>query len=107
MANHEQEQKDREFRNQINGIAQERADRIGVQVKAACIRAAADAAKKRKKRMACEAFRCLVAVAAVAGLHLAEAAGLIAPVLTGPVCAVALVSIGWHLSNINRLRGRK
>ena len=107
MANHEQEQKDREFRNQMNGITQKRVEQIGVQVKAACIRAAADAAKKRQKRMACEAFRCLCAVAVVAGLYLAEAAGLIAPVLTGPVYAVALVSIGWHLSNLNRMRGRK
>ena len=69
---------------------------------------ATDAAKKdRKRKIAREVVDLIVAAAGVAGLYMAQNAGLISPVLTGPLYAIAFVSIGWHLCKFDRLRGRR
>ena len=70
-------------------------------------KAAECAAKNRKRKIAREVSRCFLAVAGIACLYMAETYGLISPVLTVPAYAVALISIGWHLCKIDRLRGRK
>lgn len=86
---------------------QNRADKFAEQLKEACAKAAAEATKNRKRKLAREVARCFFAVTGIAGLYMAETYGLISPVLTVPVYAVALVFIGWHLCKIDRLRGRK
>ena len=103
----EQERNDRAFRDHMNSISQERVAQMREQFQDAFTKAAENAAKNRKRKLAREVSHCLLAMAGIAGLYLAESAGLIASVITNPVGAIALVYIGWHLCKIDRLRGRK
>lgn len=105
--NPEQERMEQEFRNRINGMAQERASKIGEQVKEAMTKAAENVERNRKKKMAREVGLCFFAAACIAGLYLAETAGLISPILADPMSAAAFVSIGWHLCKAGNLKGRK
>lgn len=86
---------------------QHKADKFAAQMNEAIAKAAECAAKNRKRKLAREITRCLLTATGIACLYIAETYGLISPVLTVPVCAVALVSIGWHLCKIDRLVGRK
>ena len=103
----EQERIEREFHNHMNETIQNRADKFAAQMKEAMAKAAEDAAKTRKRKLAREVTRCLLTVTGIACLYMAEAHGLISPVLTVPVYAIAFISIGWHLCKIDRLKGRK
>lgn len=103
----EQERIEREFHNHLNETAQSRADMFAAQMNKAIAKAAEDAAKNRKRKLAREVTRCFLAVTGIACLYMAETYGLISPVLTVPVYAIAFISIGWHLCKIDRLRGRK
>ena len=91
--------------NRINGITHERAAAIGEQVKSALTKAAEKAERERKQKQAREVGRCFLASVGIAGLYMAQAAGLISPVLTIPVYAIAFVYLGWHLCEIRK--GRK
>lgn len=102
-----QEQREQEFRNRINGMAQERTAKIQEQFEAAFAKAAEEAKRSKKRKLAREVTRCFFVAAGIVALYLAENAGLISAVLTSPVYAIAFGSIGWHLCKINRLRGRK
>ena len=86
---------------------QQKADKFAAQMNEAIAKAAESAAKSRKRKLAREVTRCLLAVTGIACLYMAETAGLISNVLTVPVYAAALVFIGWHLCKIDRLVVRK
>lgn len=86
---------------------QHKADKFAAQMNEAMAKAAECAAKNRKKKLAREVTRCLLAVTGIACLYMAETYGLISPVLTVPAYAVAFTSIGWHLCKIDRLAVRK
>lgn len=103
----EQERIERDFHNHMNEAVQQRADKFAAQAKEMLAKAAEDAAKNRKRKIAREVARCLLSVTGIACLYLAETFGLISPVLTDPVYAFAFISIGWHLCKIDRLKGRK
>lgn len=103
----EQERIEREFHKHMNESVKNRADKLAEQMKEAMAKAAEDAAKNRKRKIAREVARCLLSVTGIACLYLAETFGLISPVLTVPVYALAFISIGWHLCKIDRLKGRK
>lgn len=103
----EQERIEREFHDHMNEAIQQRADKLAAQAKELLAKAAEDAAKNRKRKIAREVTRCFLAITGIACLYLAETFGLISPVLTGPVYAIAFIYIGWHLCKIERLKGRK
>ncbi len=103
----EQERMEREFHNHMNESVKNRAEKFAEQMKEAVAKAAEEAAKNRKRKLAREVTRCLLIVTGIACLYMAEANGLISSVLTVPVYAIALISIGWHLCKIDRLKGRK
>ena len=103
----EQERIEQDFRNHINGIIQERTGKLQEQFEEAFAKAAENAKRNRQRKLAREVARCIFAAAGIAALYLAESAGLISTVLTGPVYAITFMVIGWHLCKINRLRGRK
>ena len=103
----EQERIEREFHNHMNEAIQQRADKFAEQAKELIAKASEEAAKNRKRKIAREVARCFFAVTGIACLYLAETAGLISDVLTGPAYAVALVFLGWHLCKIDRLKVRK
>ena len=103
----EQERIEREFHKRINETVKDRADKFAEQMKEACAKAAAEAAKNRKRKLARETTRCFLAVTGIACLYMAETFGLISSVLTVPAYAVACVYLGWHLCKIDRLVGRK
>ena len=103
----EQERIEREFHNHMNEAIQQRADKFAEQAKELIAKASEEAAKNRKRKIAREVARCFFAVTGIACLYLAETYGLISPVLTGPVYAIAFIDIGWHLCKIDRLKGRK
>ena len=103
----EQERIEREFHKRINETVKDRADKFAAQMNEAIAKAAENAAKNRKRKLAREIARCFLAVTGIACLYLAETAGLISNVLTVPVYAFAFVFIGWHLCKIDRLVGRK
>ena len=103
----EQERMEREFHDNMNEAIQQRADKIAAQMKEAIAKAAEDAAKNRKRKIAREVTRCFLATTGIACLYLAETFGLISPVLTSPVYSIAFTYIGWHLCKIDRLKGRK
>ncbi len=103
----EQERIEREFHDHMNEAIQQRADKLAAQAKELLAKAAEDAAKNRKRKIAREVTRCFLAITGIACLYLAETLGLISPVLTGPVYAIAFIYIGWHLCKIDRLKGRK
>lgn len=103
----EQERIEREFHKNINETVKDRADKFAAQMNEAIAKAAENAAKNRKRKLAREVARCFLAVTGIACLYLAETAGLISNVLTVPVYAIAFVFIGWHLCKIDRLVGRK
>lgn len=105
--NIDQEQREQEFRNRINENAKKAAAKMQEQFNEAFSKAAEAAKKDRKRKLAREAINCFLAAAGIAGLGAADAAGLISPVLTAPVLAIALVYIGWHLCKFDRLWGRK
>ena len=107
MAKIVQERTEQEFHNRINGVAQERAENMQTQLRGALAKAAEAAEKKRKAMIAREYGLSLLAVAGIAGLYMAQIAGLISSVLTYPVYAIAFVYIGWHLCKASTLRGRK
>lgn len=86
---------------------QQKADKFAAQMNEAIAKAAESAAKSRKRKLAREVARCFFAVTGIACLYMAETYGLISPVLSVPVYAIAFISIGWHLCKIDRLRGRK
>lgn len=103
----EQEQREQELRNRINENAKAAANKLQEQLDSAFAKATDAAKKDRKRKIAREVVDLIVAAAGVAGLYMAQNAGLISPVLTGPLYAIAFVSIGWHLCKFDRLRGRK
>lgn len=103
----EQERIEQEFRNHINGIVKERTAKLQEQFGEAYAKAAQNAAKNRKRKLTREVAYCIFAVTGIAAVYMAEAAGLIAPVITGPVYAVAFTYLGWHLCKAERFRGRK
>ena len=103
----EQERNDRDFRNLINGTAQERITQFGEQVKESLAKATEAAEAKRKKKQAREAGCCFLSILGIAGLILAQGFGLISPVLAGPAISFLYVYTGWHLSKFDSLRGRK
>lgn len=103
----EQERIEQEFLNHINEIAKERTGKLQEQFNEAITKAAENAKRNRQRKLAREVACCIVAVAGIAALYLAEHAGLISAVLTGPVYAIAFAYLGWHLCKIERLRGRK
>jgi hypothetical protein len=101
------ERREQEFRNHINGIVKERAEELQAKLGEAREKAAAEAKRNRQRKLAREVGHCFLAIGIIAGLYLAESAGLIASVLTGPAYAVAFTAFGWHLCKIDRMRGRK
>ena len=103
----EQERIEQEFRSHINGMVKERTSKLQEQFDEAFAKAAEAAKRNRKRKLAREVTRCIFAAACIAALYLAESAGLISPVLTGPMYAIAFAAIGWHLCKIDRLWGRK
>jgi hypothetical protein len=103
----EQERNDRDFRNRINGTAQERIAQFGEQVKESLAKATEAAEAKRKKKLAREAGCCFAATAGIAGLYLAQGFGLISPVLADPAIAFLYVYAGWHLCMFGVLGGHK
>ena len=103
----EQERIEREFRNHLNETVKDRADKFAAQMNEAIAKAAENAAKNRKRKVAREVARCFLAVAGIACLYMAETAGLISSVLTVPIYAVECITLGWHLCKIDRLVGRK
>lgn len=105
--NHDQERNDQEFRDIINERIQKRAGELKEQLQDAIAKAEEEAKIIRKRKIIHEVACCLFAVAGVAGLYLAETAGLISPVLTAPIYAFAFTYLGWHLRKACRLRGRK
>lgn len=107
MANTEHDRIEKEFRSRINDMAQERTKELQKQIEATIAKAAENAAKNRKRRQARAVFHCILAGAFVTGLYLAEVAGMISPVLSGPLNAAAFVTIGWNLCKFDRARGRK
>jgi hypothetical protein len=103
----EQERIEQNFHDHINGIIQERTDKWQAQIDEAVAKAAEHAKRCRKRKLAREVAHVIFAAAGIAGLYVAETAGLISAVLTGPVYAIAFISIGWHLCKIDRMRGRR
>lgn len=103
----EQERMEREFHDHLNETVRNRSDKFAEQMKEACAKAAEEAAKNRKRKLAREVARCFLAVTGIACLYMAETAGLISSVLTVPAYAVACVYLGWHLCKIDRMVGRK
>jgi hypothetical protein len=105
--NTEQDRNERESFDHINGITRERVNNFTEQITGAFAKAAEAAEMARKRKLAHEVGKCFFAAAAVAGLYLAESAGLISAVLTDPLRAIAYVYLGWHLCKIGSYRGRK
>lgn len=103
----EQERIEREFHKHLNESVQNRTDKLAEQAKEFIAKAAEDAAKTRKRKLAREVARCFFAVTGIACLYMAETHGLISPLLTVPVYAFAFTYFGWHLCKIDRLKGRK
>lgn len=103
----EQERNERETLDRINGRIQERAAKMGEQVKDALTKAAEAAEKDRKRKQAREVGCCFLASVGIGGLYLAQTAGLIAPVLANPVIAFCYIYFGYHFGQIGKYRGRK
>ena len=103
----EQERTDREFRNHINGITQERINKIGEQVKESLVKAAEAVEQNRKRMQAREFGCCFLASVGIGGLYLAQAAGLIAPVVAQPAAAFCYIYFGYHLSQMGKYGRRK
>lgn len=106
MAKIIQDRTEQEALDRLNGITQERIRQAGEQVKEALTKAAENAERSRKRKMAGLAARCFLAAAGIVGLYLAQDAGLISTVLTHPVYAIGFTYLGWHLCKL-QFGGRK
>lgn len=113
-----QERNDKAFRDSCNEAAQERnkknadelaeaIENITKQAREAAKKAAENAERYRKRKLAREVAVSFVAAACAAGLYMAEANGLMHTVLADPMRAIAFVCIGWHLCKAGVLWGRK
>ena len=114
----EQERNDRDFRNHINEKTKERAESVAAILKESFTKAAAQAEesfakaveaaeRNRKRKLAREFGCCFFSAVGIAGLYMAQIAGLIAPVLANPVFAFGYIYFGWHLCKIGRFMGCK
>lgn len=98
---------EQEMHNRINENAKAASDKLRKDLTNAVNKAVEVARKERKKMLAREVARCLLTAFGIAGLYLAQIAGLISPLLTHPLYAIAFVCIGWHLCRIDRMKVRK